>query len=61
MKMIIGVVLAFICFCLSVICMIFTVRNKNNYPRRRVIISTIAFFLMAVVSLGIGVLKVTGW
>lgn len=61
MKMIIGVVLAFICFCLSVVCLILTIRNRNNYPRKRVIISTIAFFLMAVVSLGIGVLKVTGW
>lgn len=61
MKMIIGVALSIICFCLSVVCLIFTIRNKNNYPRKRVIISTIAFFLMAVVSLGIGVLKVMGW
>ena len=60
MKLIIGVVLAIICFCLSVLCLIITVRNKNNYPRKRVIISIIAFFLMAVVSLGIGVLKVIG-
>lgn len=61
MKLIIGVALAVICFCLSVVCLILTIRNKNNYPRKRVIISTIAFFLMAVVSLGIGVLKVMGW